>query len=309
MFREAKAPSTKGFRSRCGSRAKRLSPNQTQVSGDLRTTTCVRVMPTSSLPFIRTARPIAERSFYRTGKDSGECCALTRLLPPCRSSSWSANEFNKAVKMSGDITLNSELPLRPLAFAGGEGRVRRANRRVLERNPSPWPSPIFPKGRGKLQPSRRSFREICARPHDHRQGGFYLVEVMCAILILGIALVGLTQALTTALSSTKESELQTTAALLAAGRIETLRADGFLIDGETEGEGDEGLSLYRWRESVSSTSLDGLHEVAVVVENSRTGKKIYELRTLLFDPPIVSTSEESKTSKDSTKSRREGRRQ
>jgi prepilin-type N-terminal cleavage/methylation domain-containing protein len=150
---------------------------------------------------------------------------------------------------------------------------------------------------------------MCAWTHDHRQGGFSLVEVMCAVLILGIALVGLTQALTTALSSTKESEVQTAAALLAAGRIETLRADGFLIDGETEGEGDEGLSLYRWRESVSSTSIDGLHEVAVVVESSRTGKKIYELRTLLFDPPIVSTSEESKTSKDSTKSRREGRKQ
>jgi hypothetical protein len=123
---------------------------------------------------------------------------------------------------------------------------------------------------------------------------------MCAVLILGIALVGLTQALTTALSSTKESEVQTTAALLAAGRIETLRADGFLIDGETEGEGDEGLSLYRWRESVSSTSIDGLYEVAVVVESSRTGKKIYELRTLLFDPPIVSTADESGNRRDSS---------
>src|SRR5262245_61373227 len=199
--------------------------------------------------------------------------------------------------MSCDITLNRER------------RARGASRSVLERNPSPWPSLPFAKGKGKLQLSRSPFRDICSWPHDHRQGGFSLVEVMCAILILGIALVGLTQALTTALSSTKESELQTTAALLAAGRIETLRADGVLIDGETESEGDEGLSLYRWRESVSSTSLDGLHEVAVVVENSRTGKKIYELRTLLFDPPIVSTSEESKTSKNSTKSRREGRSQ
>ena len=142
-----------------------------------------------------------------------------------------------------------------------------------------------------------------------RNAGFSLVEVMCAVLILGIALVGLTQALTTALGSTKESELQTTAALLAAGRIEKMRADGFLIDGEWEGDGDEGLSLYRWRESVSSTSIAGLHEVAVVVESSRTGKKIYELRTLLFDPPLTSTTEESKTSKDSTRSRRgEGRR-
>src|SRR5882762_5584731 len=59
----------------------------------------------------------------------------------------------------------------------------------------------------------------------HRNGGFSLVEVMCAILILGIGLVGLTQGITAALQSSKESELQTTAALLAAGQIETLRAD------------------------------------------------------------------------------------
>ena len=135
-----------------------------------------------------------------------------------------------------------------------------------------------------------------------RNAGFSLVEVMCAILILGIALVGLTQALTTALGSTKESEVQTTAALLAAGRIETLRADSFVVDGETEGDGEEGLSLYRWRQTVSTTSIDGLHEVEVVVENSRTGKTIYELRTLLFDPPI--STEESKTQKDSSKSKK-----
>ena len=143
-----------------------------------------------------------------------------------------------------------------------------------------------------------------------RDAGFSLVEVMCAILILGVALVGLTQALTTALSSTKESEVQTTAALLAAGRIEKMRAEGFVIDGEFEGEGDEGLSLYRWRETVSSTSINGLHDVQVAIEHAQTGKTIYELRTLLFDPPLSSTSEESKNSKDSTKSdRRERRRQ
>lgn len=143
----------------------------------------------------------------------------------------------------------------------------------------------------------------------HRDAGFSLVEVMCAILILGVALAGLAQALTTALSSTKESEVQTTAALLAAGRIETLRADGFVVDGEKEGDGDEGLSLYRWRQSVTSTSLDGLHEVEVVVENAHTGTTIYELRTLLFDPPLSSTSEESKKPKNSTQSKRgEGKR-
>src|SRR5262249_31049769 len=137
--------------------------------------------------------------------------------------------------------------------------------------------------------------------------GFSLIEVLCAILILGIALVGLTQATTTALSSSKESELQTTAALIAAGKIETLRAEGYVSDGTTEGEGGEGLSLYRWQRSVTSTSLEGLHEVSVVVENSKTGTTIYELRTLLFDPPYYTNSDETGDRKDSLKSRRRER--
>ena len=141
----------------------------------------------------------------------------------------------------------------------------------------------------------------------HQNAGFSLVEIMCAIIILGIALVGLTQGITTALSSSKESELQTTAALIAAGKIEMLRADGFVSDGITEGESGEGLSLYRWKRSVTGTSIEGLHEVSVVVEDSKSGKAIYELRTLLFDPPSYSNSEGSSDRKDSPKARRRER--
>lgn len=145
----------------------------------------------------------------------------------------------------------------------------------------------------------------------YQRSGFSLLEVMCAILILGIALAGLTQGLTAALRSSKESELQTAAALIAAGQIETLRAEGYVADGETEGECDEeGLSLYRWKQSVTSTAIDGLHEVVVVVENSKSGQAIYELRTLLFEAPLTdSTTSSSKEQKDSSKSdKREGRR-
>lgn len=133
--------------------------------------------------------------------------------------------------------------------------------------------------------------------------GFSLIEVMCAILILGIALVGLTQGLTTALSSTKESELQSTAALLAAAQIETLRAEGFIAEGESEGDGEDELSLYHWRETISATSIDGLFEVAVVVENANSGEAIYELRTLLFEPPVDTTETESARGKGTERRR------
>jgi hypothetical protein len=116
---------------------------------------------------------------------------------------------------------------------------------------------------------------------------------MLALLILGISMVGLTQGITTALSSSKESELHTTAALIAAAQIELLRAERYILTGATEGQGGPGQSLYRWRQSVEPTSIDGLFEVAVTVQHSGTGKEIYTLTTLLFDPPIVSSLDSS----------------
>ena len=139
--------------------------------------------------------------------------------------------------------------------------------------------------------------------------GFSLIEVMVAILVLGIALVGLTTGVTTALSSNKDSETQTTAALIAAARIEQVRADGFVDDGEDTGDcAEEGLPMYRWRQTISSTSIGGLHQVQVVVESAATGKDVYELETMLFDPSSDQlTQGEMNKRKNSTKSRRRER--
>jgi prepilin-type N-terminal cleavage/methylation domain-containing protein len=141
------------------------------------------------------------------------------------------------------------------------------------------------------------------------RAAFSLVEVMVAILILGVALVGLTMGVTTALSSTKESEVQTCAAMIAAGQMETLRADGIITDGEDEGECEEGLAMYRWKQSITSTEIDGLHDVLVTVENAKTGQSIYELRTMLFDPPPDRADETSVKEKKTDKSKKRDRRQ
>jgi prepilin-type N-terminal cleavage/methylation domain-containing protein len=138
------------------------------------------------------------------------------------------------------------------------------------------------------------------------RAGFSLIEVMCAILILGIGLVGLTQGMTAALTSSKESEIQTSAALLAAGQIEALRAEPYIDSGETEGDCGEGLSLYRWKQTVTTTSIDGLYDVEVTIENSKSGQSIFNLHTLLFDPPIPSldsTTDKSRSEKSKKRER------
>ena len=129
-----------------------------------------------------------------------------------------------------------------------------------------------------------------------RNAGFSLIEVMIAVLILGIALVGLTTGITTALSSSKDSELQTTAALFAEGKIETLRAEGGIKDGEDEGDCGPGLELYRWKQMIAPSDVEGLHDIEVTVEHAQTGQEIYSLRTLLFEVPSDS-ADKSKDSK------------
>lgn len=120
------------------------------------------------------------------------------------------------------------------------------------------------------------------------RNGFSLVEVMVAILILGVSIAGLTQGLTLALRSTKDSEWQTTAAFLAAGRIELLRADGFLREGTSENRGSGALAPYEWTETVTKTSISGLYEIAVAVRRESQAAPLFELRTLLFEPPAGS---------------------
>lgn len=113
--------------------------------------------------------------------------------------------------------------------------------------------------------------------------GFSLIEVLISIMVLGIALTGLTAGITTSLRASKEMELQTAAVLLAAGQIELLRAEGFIFEGEKEGESG---SLYLWQQSVVETVTEGLFEVTVTVAHRQTEKTIYELKTMLFDPPL-----------------------
>ena len=128
------------------------------------------------------------------------------------------------------------------------------------------------------------------------RAAFTLVEVMVAIVILAIALTGLTQGISLALASSKESELQTTAALFASGQIEFLRAQGDLTDGEDQGDCGAALPQYRWKQTIAPTAIDGLHDVTVTVQQTRAGAEIYELRTLLFEIPADS-SDKSKSSK------------
>jgi len=142
--------------------------------------------------------------------------------------------------------------------------------------------------------------------------GFSLIEVMIAILIMGVALVALTRGMTTALGSTKDSEVQTTVVSLAAGQIETLRASAVLLDDTTEGDFGDSFPKYKWEQTISASDLDGLHQVDVVVEDAKSSAPLYKLTTLLFDSdyPSSTAADAKQKQKDLDKSKkRKGRAQ
>lgn len=144
---------------------------------------------------------------------------------------------------------------------------------------------------------------------QHSTGGFSLIEVMCAILIMGVALVALTRGMTTALGSTKDSEVQTTVVSLAAGQIETLRAGAVLTDDTTEGDFGDSFPKYKWEQTISPSDVDGLHQVEVVVEDAKSGATLYKLTTLLFDTDYPSTSadEAKQKQRDQDKAKKRNR--
>jgi general secretion pathway protein I len=145
--------------------------------------------------------------------------------------------------------------------------------------------------------------------HRHN-GGFSLIEVMCAILIMGLALVALTHGLTTALGSTKDSEVETTVVSLAAGQIETLRAGAVLSDGTTDGDFGDSFPKYSWEQTIAPGEVDGLHQVDVLVKDAKSGATLYQLTTLLFDSdyPSTSTSDAKAKQRDLDKAKKRNRR-
>jgi prepilin-type N-terminal cleavage/methylation domain-containing protein len=118
-----------------------------------------------------------------------------------------------------------------------------------------------------------------------RRSGFSLVEALVSLVILGVGIVGISQGLTLSYHSSRAAESRTAAALLASARLELIRADGILLAGEDEGDFGAGHDGWTWKEQITETAIEGLHEVHVSVHRAPSGEKIHEIRTLLYDMP------------------------
>lgn len=126
-------------------------------------------------------------------------------------------------------------------------------------------------------------------PRHPSSAGFSIIEVMCAVAILGFGLVGLIQGLSTTLQSARDAERHTAAAWYAAGLIEFARADGYLRAGVTDGPCGDALPNHRWQQTVQSGQLDGLFEVTITIRPEPSGPAVFEMQTRLFEAPTGDT--------------------
>jgi len=96
--------------------------------------------------------------------------------------------------------------------------------------------------------------------------GFTLLEVLVAVAILAIAMAAILKANVQSLDTLTRSRETSTASLLAAGKLAEVEAAGVAKWSELRGDFGEDYPDYTWEVETSSTQVEGLVRVTVIVQ-------------------------------------------
>ena len=117
----------------------------------------------------------------------------------------------------------------------------------------------------------------------NRALGFTLLEVLVAVAILAIAMVAILKANVQSLDTLTRSRETSTASLLAAGKLAEVEAAGVAKWSELRGDFGEDHPDYTWEVETSSTQVEGLVRVTVIVQRGEgaTGGEV-RIEELLY---------------------------
>jgi len=103
-----------------------------------------------------------------------------------------------------------------------------------------------------------------------RAQGFTLLEVLVAVAILAIAMVAILKANVQSLDMLTKSRETSTASLLAASKLAEIEAAGVVNWTELRGDFGEDYPDYTWEVETSSTEVEGLVRIVVIVQRGET---------------------------------------
>ncbi len=142
-------------------------------------------------------------------------------------------------------------------------------------------------------------RNLRITPHSsRRQGGFTLVELVVAFLILVIGVTAILELVSQSALNARYAKDKTTATVLAQQKLEELLAQQELTAGEMEGDFGDAYPQFRWKAQVSevggetSETRAGLLQIVVVVEWQDRGQtRSVQLETLQSSVPLLHPQE------------------
>jgi type II secretion system protein I len=117
---------------------------------------------------------------------------------------------------------------------------------------------------------------------SHRTAGFTLIEVLLALAIFSIVIVGSIQSLNGHVRAEKYAEDTTRAVILAQNLIEEVRYSGAWQEEAQEGQFEEENTGFAWNYEIQATEVENLFLLTVEITwNDAFGSKNYETATLL----------------------------
>ena len=120
-----------------------------------------------------------------------------------------------------------------------------------------------------------------------RQAGFTLIEMVVAIVLLALGVVGALACISSATRSTSISSEYTTAALLAQQKLAEVEAQPDQIQGgEQSGDFGEEYSNFSWRQNIESSNIASLMRVTLSIEwKSGASQRQAQFVTYVLIPP------------------------
>lgn len=132
---------------------------------------------------------------------------------------------------------------------------------------------------------------MMVRAATRRRKGYSLIELVAALTIFSIAVLGAMEVFSVCLRSTASSLGYTHAVFLCQGLLEETIAESSLTIGSDTGDFGTSYEQYSWSREIEDTEQNGLTRVHVVVNWTERGReKEYTLTTLVAERSSLGSS-------------------